>query len=1255
MSVPPTAHASHANTFMREPNSNLPNTNTKPKPPKPPQTTTTSTTATGSIPIGSINTSTVTSSISSARRSLPLGSKSSSQSSSSNSSSAASSTLSSARGERECERAQGEYSIQIGDTSARRTGAEPSGSPRSRTTTSAFAFEKGSSKRADDPHGQRLEMKVGSGTSGLAPSNLSMSGSASSSAESSRRNSSRISSNPAESVFTHDDMIRQKGRDSEKHRDGDSSSTATRTLGHTTSSSLKSSPTVERERDRTQIESTSTQPGAKRSHESADLAPSPPSRTSEETTANRGLTSLVGSKPSKSASSTKKSSKSTRTQSTKKKQKLLTEQMSLTEQAAIAAALLAEKRELEARIAAKESAAQAEQLHIERVNEATRLYEEAESDQAFNREREEVLVKLEEAVYESQAWDSYLACNPLPDVTDPPSLNAYVSAFREFDTVNPPHLTLKPALEACTLTEQVITELQRRIANAREEKNSLAISNYERYVYLLRELSAAKLVDVTCKFLHRSDEYEAGEECAFTQCAASDSIGYGLWVHNSSRTARIKRIDFGALNIQIELPQSLQKARTAIRLIRTNYDHVSVKKATPVARSTSSNPSAQSSTSSLTFTRPATRGSSETKTSLQPLQSLIDVSDTAFTDPIAIFDFDLHPPPTDARAHFVSVGGVIELHQLLLPPPAKKLRSWTMREVTPLEKQLVVVPYPSEENSSNAGMPPSISQQAPLRIRFTLAHDIYLADREPVFGYWYENSNGVGQWRQEGVNILDYDLHTRQVSLSVPTINPIACIQPRALDFPYRSWSITPMQFDEDYAEPSIEEEVQHTCRIEVTGSRFSVGFQLFGLLARLDCPSNSALRQYNQDWTTPGLLTDSLNDIGIRVTPSDADAQYCRKPLKNPTLVQTLHSHLSLLTQVFDITSSSHNVSRPSNACTFRIRLNRRSKFLVTAAARKAVLDWTAQAEEDERMDREDESYKNFPDALRQPTEDELAEVERQAEIDERIRQLELADAKVDAQFAETVSRQSSAQSIGKSKTSATSLNSDTKSVTFDETHDQNNQKLTREQLYGRSTYNRQLSESNNICEDRFSPLCMFTLLCCVMLVLAIGYDWVTVLAELIESPSDPRLAAAAAAAYQPQSALPTSGRSLTAAERATGSIHEGLPPGVLLRFTLIQGDAVDGTCDLTPLPNQIAHFSLRRCLLAYFIDKTPHDLTTAMGMAKVETKHDPSGESSPSSSSSTKSSPPQYHFIPFDAQTLQTQQTVRRTLNLLRPFVFC
>ena len=954
-----------------------------------------------------------------------------------------------------------------------------------------------------------------------------------------------------------------------------------------------------------------------RASPSSTLKPSPSTSasTAAAAAAAAGSSSSASKKPPKPLS--------------KKKAQLLAEQAAVVDVASTAAALLQERRELEARILARENTRVAQQAHDSKVNEASRLYEEAQADSLFEQERAGFIRALEEQVYEQQQWDAYLACNPLPDVRDDVQLNAFVSVFREPDTTNAPHLSLQPTLDACAQAEEVVSELLRRCQEAKEEKDEATVVRAQTYRDLLRGLMASKLDQLTCKFLAKTDEYETGRECAFTVAARSvggdpatshgpdgddglaepataptEKIGFGLWVHSSSRTDRIKRIDFhssvtaltaedpsnaqrapsaSGMDVSIELPQSLQKARTCIRLVRTLYDAVSLlpSPTATIATATAAPAALARSSSALVrsvSTRPGTRGANHASISaggegstdaLSPSSS--SGGDESLLDPTSLFDFSRRPPLVcSSRTHFVSLGGVLDLSQLLLPAQPKRLRNWTLRDITSLDHHIVPVPYPSEEaiaaaktstagsgggagtgaagaNASSSSSSSSAAALAPLRVRFTLPAHIFLPeDREPLFGYWdrdYPNQVGdgpalLGAWRQDGVSILEFDPATRAVSLSLPTIKPLAAIQPRALDFPYRSWSILPAPVRDTTSMmaaapgPSVEDfssVAAHTCRIEVAGSRFALGIEVSGLVCRLVSPlsvvnflastrtrkPSSSASAGDEYWSSPGSLLADLGRAGVNVCPSDEDAGYCRKPLKHSVLVQTLHEHLSLLTTVFDVASSPHNMSRPANVAMVRMRLSRHSMVLASAAARKAVVDWEAREAEAERTGAPDRSYEDFPDALRShepirdengneipPSNDANAARQQQALIDAEIAALEADDvaaasaqaeaarqvlAKVAADDAEALSRSTSAKAHAK-RSKNTALE--------DHVPQPKPAELTQQQKYGEWTAQRaaqpspatgECTSEGMTCFGRVSPCVVLVSLCCAMCVVRI------------------------------------------------------------------------------------------------------------------------------------------------------------------------
>lgn len=205
----------------------------------------------------------------------------------------------------------------------------------------------------------------------------------------------------------------------------------------------------------------------------------------------------------------------------------------------------------------------------------------------------------------------------------------------------------------------------------------------------------------------------------------------------------------------------------------------------------------------------------------------------------------------------------------------------------------------------------------PLRITYTIPKFVLLRHRDPVFGWWDE---ARGQWQREGASCLNYDPELRQVELSLSCLKPFAIIQPRALDYPYREWSLTTLS--------------TNSCLIKVRGSRFQIAFEVTagapgvpmqpgmpggrynsygdrdnssgqseyqkkayfkGGYVRLVEPNFPQLAHIFNKPMGPGELLMALSHSGINLLPADEDAIFSRKPLKTGILEQVSAAHPSI------------------------------------------------------------------------------------------------------------------------------------------------------------------------------------------------------------------------------------------------------------------------------------------------------------------------------------------------------------------------
>ena len=79
----------------------------------------------------------------------------------------------------------------------------------------------------------------------------------------------------------------------------------------------------------------------------------------------------------------------------------------------------------------------------------------------------------------------------------------------------------------------------------------------------------------------------------------------------------------------------------------------------------------------------------------------------------------------------MAVGGVLYVDLLTMPPPAKKVRQWTLRQVTPLAHAVVRIPYPIPPAGADPATYRSEEEVMPLGFTFPFTPDIMVLD-DPI-------------------------------------------------------------------------------------------------------------------------------------------------------------------------------------------------------------------------------------------------------------------------------------------------------------------------------------------------------------------------------------------------------------------------------------------------------------------------------------------------------------------------------------------
>jgi hypothetical protein len=92
-------------------------------------------------------------------------------------------------------------------------------------------------------------------------------------------------------------------------------------------------------------------------------------------------------------------------------------------------------------------------------------------------------------------------------------------------------------------------------------------------------------------------------------------------------------------------------------------------------------------------------------------------------------------------------------------------------------------------------------------------------------------------------------------------LKPIALIQPRALDFPYRYWNLSPTG--------------PHSCLLVLAGARLEIELEIVGGEVRLLSPLHPVLEPF-RTFMPPGLLLTVANDSDSYSIEYDVNYSFC-------------------------------------------------------------------------------------------------------------------------------------------------------------------------------------------------------------------------------------------------------------------------------------------------------------------------------------------------------------------------------------------
>lgn len=278
----------------------------------------------------------------------------------------------------------------------------------------------------------------------------------------------------------------------------------------------------------------------------------------------------------------------------------------------------------------------------------------------------------------------------------------------------------------------------------------------------------------------------------------------------------------------------------------------------------------------------------------------------------------------------MSVGGMIRVDLLSIPPFSKKVKSWTIRQVPPPGQELLKLPYPNNEHATTST---AIAVQ-PCKIEYKVPANV-LVGKSPTISWWDTQEE---KWQTEGITEISWEAETRKVSFWTARLAAFSITQPRHLDLPYKHWCMRPVA-------PLLVE-------LTIQAARYELHFLISEDGLRLKGPEEPELHQVmyappeeanNPEAggtgaiqispggghkapriRSPATLLKELQECGLNLMPEDGDAEHLEGYTpKCPETQARAYSDLSEIAAFYDVASSRHNKSLPKERALLRVREN--------------------------------------------------------------------------------------------------------------------------------------------------------------------------------------------------------------------------------------------------------------------------------------------------------------------------------------------
>ncbi|XP_053575058.1 dynein axonemal intermediate chain 7 [Bombina bombina] len=596
------------------------------------------------------------------------------------------------------------------------------------------------------------------------------------------------------------------------------------------------------------------------------------------------------------------------------------------------------REEEEARLLAEQI--EAERLEKERLEREERERLEAKQLEHRAEELEEFRVLLEEKLVAAEMWksnlrsrakwDRYMLCDGNPDPTVAQEINTFLSLWEQGD-----HEDIQSVISKGTLVLDLIHKLEFILGDTpAQELQQEEAAQYQQTILDMQRILQKKFNSATELILKNATNLSDIETGNMQMVVKNADVTLCLWA-NLNKNPRFKGYEFVEEAIGFELPKPLAVKSVAVRILHTNYDHLSHQSLSFFPRikeveetdlsaeitdpenhvedvktedndqiptgeniiitdeetksegrkSVLSSLSVREETKSVNGSREKPAEEIEKKAESQfggdtseGVSSLPLLNDDNLEDEDDVVDL----------RQFATLGGVYYFDLFDLPPQCKQYRGWTIVEI--LSGGLQTHPYPEDPlltNTLGVTQPEKdgeIHAAPPVTVSLHMRNNLIFFEEPQVARWEAKNKN----WKFDMISQKKYNNELKELCFSMEGFYTFSLIQDSHLNMPFQSWELKPKGVNKAALSiTSAFTEIQ----LEIKDDQCS-------LISVSDVDGD--LSHILGVWMAPLALKTAMKNAGLNFFPEEDSKNYVSINTKSEQVENLAYKEMALMSSSF-------------------------------------------------------------------------------------------------------------------------------------------------------------------------------------------------------------------------------------------------------------------------------------------------------------------------------------------------------------------